>query len=405
MTESIMIKKIVQSFMEAFVAITPKFNWCVLRGFPDYDDNCLSIYDRLPPYQCDKVIWVVSDVSAARPFSPRRGTYFVKRGSFLDYFYSSLSKYLFITHGHFLQNIPRNQLCVNLWHGIPYKVIGQLDGKPGRRDSLVVATSELTRAVFAKVFGVSPGAVVVTGQARTDRMFVDRLKMRDCLDLRINEKTKIFLWLPTYRKSDAGERRTDGRDSGNVFNCEGFPAADFDAYLKANNAVCLVKPHPMASQRTEVNGENLLYIDDAWLRRSRLTLYQLAGLSDSLISDISSIVVDFMLLDRPMVLLFQDINEYRDSRGFVFFPIEEWLPARVNTNYAGFIDDVTAVLSGEDRYLEKRNGLKKNFFAHHDAQAAERILDHAFRVNTAIPSAEWQKVNILKKIAGKTKDF
>jgi CDP-glycerol glycerophosphotransferase (TagB/SpsB family) len=119
-----------------------------------------------------------------------------------------------------------------------------------------------------------------------------------------------------------------------------------------------------------------------------LTLYQLAGLSDSLISDISSIVVDFMLLDRPTVILFQDINQYRGSRGFVFSPIEEWLPARVNTDYTGFIDDVTAVLAGEDRYLEKRNKLKKEFFAHHDARATERILDHAFLVGTAAPSAE-----------------
>jgi CDP-glycerol glycerophosphotransferase (TagB/SpsB family) len=91
-----------------------------------------------------------------------------------------------------------------------------------------------------------------------------------------------------------------------------------------------------------------------------------------------------MLLNNPIVLLFQDIADYRDSRGFVFSPIEEWLPARVNTDYPGFIDDVAAVLAGEDRYREKRSQLKKKFFKHCDARAAVRILDHTFHAENAI---------------------
>jgi CDP-glycerol glycerophosphotransferase (TagB/SpsB family) len=372
------IKKIIQWLVWVFVAVTPKFRWCVLRGFPDYDDNCLAIYDKLVDYPCTKVIWIVSDLSAARPFAARPGTLFVKRGSLADYFYAALAKYVFITHGHFITKIPANQVCTNLWHGIPYKVIGKLDGKPGREDSLVVATSELTRDVFARVFGVGQDKVMVTGQARTDRMFVDREPMKAQLGLAADRETKIFLWLPTYRKTTVGEHRLDGRDSGNVFNCAGFPVAAFDAYLKANNAICLVKPHPMAPPVSESNTGNLLYIDDNWLRGKGLSLYQLSGIVDCLVSDISSIVVDFLLLDKPIVLLFEDIAQYRDSRGFVFSPVEEWLPARVNTDYAGFIDDVGAVLAGEDRYAHVRVRLTGEFFSHVDGGSATRILDRVF---------------------------
>jgi len=373
------MKKILQFFLQTFVAFTPKFNWCVLRGFPDYDDNCLAIYERLVEYECKKVIWVVSDPAAARPFMMRPGTFIVKRGSLMDYFYSALARFLFITHGHFIENIPPKQVCVNLWHGIPYKVIGKLDGKSGREDSIVVATSELTRKVFSQVFGVGLDKVVVTGQARTDRMFVDRAQVKSRLNLAPAVPKKLFLWLPTYRKTDMGGGRLDGRDSGNVFNCAGFPETEFDAFLRSNDAICLVKPHPMAP-RVERSGNtgNLLYIDDDWLRMRGLSLYQLAGAVDCLISDISSIVIDFLLLDKPVVLLFEDIAEYGSSRGFVFSPVEDWLPARVNTSYSEFIDDLTSVFAGEDRYAARRDRLKREFFEHSDDGSAARILDRAF---------------------------
>jgi CDP-glycerol glycerophosphotransferase (TagB/SpsB family) len=373
------IKKILLWFLETVVAIAPKFNWCVLRGFPDYDDNCLAIYERLPDYGCRKIIWIVSDPSAARPFQPYGNTIFVKRNSMSDYFFSSLAKYLFITHGHFLENIPANQMCVNLWHGIPYKVIGKLDGKAGRSDSMVVATSPLTREVFAQVFDVDRNRVVITGQARTDRMFVDRKQVRARLGLAADSSTKIFLWLPTYRKTSMAGGRLDGKDSGNVFNCAGFPTADFDAYLKANDAICLVKPHPMAPAVGDLGTDNLRYISDSWLREKGLTLYQLAGITDCMVSDISSIVIDFLLMDKPVVLLFEDIAEYRSSRGFVFSPVENWLPARVNIGYGEFIDDLDAVMAGQDRYASERQRLKAEFFEHHDNRSAIRILDRAWR--------------------------
>lgn len=378
------MKKILQFLLHLFVTLTPKFHWCVLRGFPDYDDNCVAIYESLDGRACRKIIWVVTDPAAVRPFVTRPGTLVVSRGSLSDYFYSVFAKYLFITHGHFIEKTPATQVCVNLWHGIPYKAIGKLDGKSGRQDSMVVATSELTRKVFADVFGVSIEKVTVTGQARTDRMFTDRDQVNARLGISLTPATKVFLWLPTYRKTEMIGGRVDGRDSGNIFNCEGFPEADFDAFLRETNAVCLVKPHPMAPRLdTAQSTQNLLYINDQWLRERGLTLYQLAGAVDCLISDISSIVIDFLLVDKPVVLLFEDIAEYRASRGFIFSPVEDWLPARVNTTYADFIDDLSAVLAEEDRYAGRRSRLKHEFFQYDDDHSAARILERTFDCRAA----------------------
>lgn len=39
---------------------------------------------------------------------------------------------------------------------------------------------------------------------------------------------------------------------------------------------------------------------------------------DVMISDYSSIVFDYLLLDRPVIYLIPDYEEYRSQRGFVF---------------------------------------------------------------------------------------
>jgi len=375
MNPAILLKKI----LGCVVRCTPKWYICVLRGYPSFEDNLVAIYHELLRRGITRIVWVVDSLDEVRPFRVDPATQFVVRGSWRDFGYSVLAKYLFITHGHFIDKIPSNQICTNLWHGIPYKVIGKLDGKQGREDTVVVATSALTREIFAKSFGIDAGRIAITGQARTDRLFVENsraLKQQILPDS--GAATKIFLWLPTYRTTDLGGGRSDGKDHGNLFNCSDFSVDAFNTYLAANDAVCFVKPHPMARRQDSVKESNLIYIDEHWLHARRTTLYQFAGIADCLISDISSIIIDFMLVDRPIVLLFEDIADYETTRGFSFSPIGDWLPAPVNRDFSGFIADIDAVVRGIDRYAVKRNALKSQFFTHADNGSAARIFDHVF---------------------------
>ena len=57
-------------------------------------------------------------------------------------------------------------------------------------------------------------------------------------------------------------------------------------------------------------------------RERSLSLYELLGATDLLISDISSVVIDYLLLDRPIIHAFSDLGEYESSRGFTVEPIE-----------------------------------------------------------------------------------
>jgi CDP-glycerol glycerophosphotransferase (TagB/SpsB family) len=53
-----------------------------------------------------------------------------------------------------------------------------------------------------------------------------------------------------------------------------------------------------------------------WLRKRRLSLYELLGATHLLVSDTSSAVIDYLLLDRPVIHAFADLRVYESSRGF-----------------------------------------------------------------------------------------
>ncbi len=249
-------------------------------------------------------------------------------------------------------------------------------GMEGRLDTFMVATSDFTREVFAQAFGMPEDSIIVTGQARTDRMLsVDKKEVWSRAFPGVSPPRKLFLWLPTFRNTPFHGGRSDGEELDNIYNCKNFSETTFNDILKANDAVCLVKAHPMAARRDQSNYSNLLFIDESWLHGRKISLYQLAGAADCLISDVSSIIADFMLLDRPIILLFEDIEAYKNNRGFSFNPITDFLPAELAQNFHEFLAELEAVLDEKDNYARRRSELKSLFFDHFDSGAADRILN------------------------------
>ncbi|WP_144123032.1 bifunctional glycosyltransferase/CDP-glycerol:glycerophosphate glycerophosphotransferase [Catellatospora sichuanensis] len=97
--------------------------------------------------------------------------------------------------------------------------------------------------------------------------------------------------------------------------------------------------------------------------------------ADILVSDYSSVIFDFAVLDRPIVLYVPDWAEYRAARGASLDVIEH-APGPVAGSFAELVS-----LLGEGRanaWSERRAAFRDRFCAWEDGHAAERVVRRVF---------------------------
>ncbi len=78
--------------------------------------------------------------------------------------------------------------------------------------------------------------------------------------------------------------------------------------------------------------------------------YELIGISDGLLSDYSSVAVDYLLLDRPLGYVLADYNIYREKRGFVFEDPLEYMPGEKIYNACDLKKFMKHLSDGTDSY-------------------------------------------------------
>jgi CDP-glycerol glycerophosphotransferase (TagB/SpsB family) len=361
-------------------SILPKKRWAVLQSFPIFDDNVLEIEFLLRTRSVSRIfiLFPGTDVPSNQfKFSVK--TKFVRRRSVQGVICYMLSKYVFLTHGLYFWKFPRNQKSVNLWHGMPIKRIGVQNGVKGIRTTYALSTSRCFNRELSNAFGIDANSVNVTNLPRNYRMLRSSKMEKNHAHILFGKAVPFLVWLPTYRRSIIGDIRTDGIDPGNTVNFEGFDIDALNAVMLRIGMKCLIKPHPMAPVAADQSTENVLFIDDNWLYEKGISLYEVLGQSSGLISDVSSVVIDYLLMDKPIFLCFSDFEEYGVSRGFN--PDFEW-EAFSKNRYDHFIE----LLNGLSYQFEE-NALKGN--ASHNAkfkfhEVCNEIVLHRFLQNNVL---------------------
>ena len=284
------------------------------------------------------------------------------------------SRYVFFTHGLFGSHMPpRNRVVVNLWHGMPFKRIG---GRPVHA-TYTTATSSNWRHFMADSFNQDPQSILSLGLPRNDRLTesISTARVRSALGL---DDQPLIAWLPTYRNTKFPGSSTDGTDYGNPFNLPNASADRVNELAQHAGWHIVLKPHPYAVQSDPDTQSGLSMLTDEMLHDRGLTLYQLLGAADALITDYSSVWIDFLLTSRPIVFVTDDIREYAGTRGFNLTPPEDWLPGHQCSSLEGVIASVAESLDSDPHAGRRGVALKW----HHDypvGSAAERLIDRVFR--------------------------
>ena len=172
---------------------------------------------------------------------------------------------------------------------------------------------------------------------------------------------KTVIWMPTFRKSEvliSAENEIELPFQLPALESEAELKA-LDVHLRECGIFLIIKKHPLQSGWSLDEGAytNIRYVTEEMLQKSGIQLYELVGLMDGLISDYSSIAVDYMLLDRPLGYVLTDLESYRSTRGFVFEHPEEYMPGEKIYNLEDLKDCFSHIAVGEDPFKEERRRL------------------------------------------------
>ena len=223
---------------------------------------------------------------------------------------------------------------VNLWHGLPLKRI-EFDIESGiladrfvkktlkeryfhpevfKRPDYVVSSTELFSEVFARSFRIPLERCLNLGLARNEiltwpeekrRAFIDRYEPTETLDLigQMGSFDRVFVYMPTWR------------DSQNDFVTAGFDFKSMEEVLSENNALLLIKPHA----NTFIDPAILNGLAHIKLLPSTLDIYPVLPYTDVLITDYSSVMYDYILMEKKDVILYLfDKEEYVNERPFIW---------------------------------------------------------------------------------------
>lgn len=270
---------------------------------------------------------------------------------------------------------PPNQTSVNLWHGEPpTKPTGRFGTGRGLHSNVSPVCSTMGRAYRSAEFGVHPRTVPIIGAPRNDRMLqASRAEART--KLLGGSAGPAYLWLPSFRVGSWGTSfRVDAADSHPGLPFTGTELRSLDDWLVARGVQVLVKLHPRdLGQFPDDLGALRLLTDDE-LEQHDLTVHTALPAFDGLITDMSSVWIDYLLLDKPIIFAFPDVENYRRGRGLNLEPYEDWVPGP----FASCMDEVIAALAdvaaGGDPAAAERGRARLRFHQHTDDRSTQRLL-------------------------------
>lgn len=347
------------------------------RQFQDFTDNARALFEYIINNNAGyEIIWMVSDKKSFRNMKYKNVRFVTAENKYgwssvPAFYYGNTAKYFFYTnHSADLNRYhAQGQITVNLWHGCGYKG-STLDKKDiphsdtmGWFDYALVPGNVFVD-VKARYWHCDKKKILPLGYPRYDWMLHPSLTKEDILDRLFGWKkqnSKAVIWMPTFRKSTQsgyGENEIEL-----PFELPGLKdlsqLQELDRFLQDENLLLIIKKHPLQiGWNQEQEGlRNIHYVTEQMLSGSDIQLYELVGICDGLLSDYSSIAVDYMLLDRPIGYILTDFEIYKKKRGFVFENPLEYMPGEKIYDFNGVRDFLRHVSSGMDLFKADRERL------------------------------------------------
>jgi len=286
------------------------------------------------------------------------------------------SKYIFHTHSLSIAKFKPfyKQTIINLWHGSPLKFMGITKTLSIYSDSLFLVASDFFIPIWEKTYHYPKKKFYISGNPRNDLLFSSKDSF-SILGYDSTEYLKKIIFMPTFRTSKAIDK-TDSSINFPVLTENNI--IDFNNYLKKEKILILIKPHPYQNSihflQQKYSNIKIIYNEDIYTKD--LTLYELLADSDALLTDYSSVYFDYLLTQKPIGFVIDDIDDYKDKRGFIVDKPKKLMPGEKIYNIKDLIKFISNLKANKDTYKEDRKQINQLVNTYHDNNNCKRILKH-----------------------------
>ena len=292
----------------------------------------------------------------------------------------------------------RRRVVVNLWHGIPLKRLFALANPEQREhgdrnrfrrrerrhyDGLVASSPVDAHAMAAIFHPLPPSQVWVTGLPRNDFLRMDEADLPACLRaelLRVRtlrDGRRLVLYAPTYRDASVARER-------------GYRFSDIEVHrlkrlLVRHDAVLGVRGHYLANAPSPF--DRVRHLDGRIFELEHDAFHEIAPIlreSAAVVTDYSSVYIDAMYLELPVVSFAWDMDHYREHQNGLLYDMELAFPGPVATGFDALLAALDAALSRPAHHPDPHYcTVRRMFFQHDDSANSRRLVERLHRAVAA----------------------
>lgn len=257
----------------------------------------------------------------------------------------------------------KKYVILNLWHGIPLKKIGMeqknlswftrkyykylfADNYEG-----VVTTSSHLVHIMSRSFLVEPERIKVWGQPRNDVLFSSNSEgkgLEEVFSGELPPYEKVVLYAPTFRDHEPTQL---------------FPFQDMDReclcqWLEEKKIFLCIRLHLYDQtgyqwiQELDRTGSRIRFLNED----RTVDIMEALKEFDLLITDYSSIYMDYLLTGKPILFLHYDQEAYLKERG-MNFPYDQVTPGPKPKTFQEFLNSMEDLLYNHDGYVRQRESV------------------------------------------------
>lgn len=355
-----------------------------------YAGNPKYIYEELVKRGYDKnryhCIWSLND-----PKTPMPGNCIkIKRMGVKYIYYLAVSGFWIFDgrHPRFFRK-RRSTYYIQTWHGTPLKKLAldlQVLDMGGNKDidmykyyfrqnvkqwDCLLSQNEYSTNIFRKAFEYN-GLILQVGYPRNDILVNENNTPTISIYKRkyaVPAEKKIILYAPTWRDNQYNQK-------GNYKFIVPFNIKNLYSKI-GSNSVLLIKKHYLVDDKLDIEAPEFLFQFD-----SNTDIQELLLISDILITDYSSVMFDYSILDRPIIYYVHDIEEYQHQlRGF-YFDLEQYAPGPIIKSeeqlcslLERLVNDESNLIKFKSSYHKKLEEFRRKFNHEDSGSSSNKVIE------------------------------